>query len=52
MLAFILWVVLAFVIAIGARNRGRSFGGFLVLSLLLSPIIGFIILVALGEKKG
>lgn len=47
----IVWIVLCFVIAAGAKNRNRSYGGFLVLSLFLSPLIGLIVLVALGEKK-
>ncbi|MBQ9205159.1 MAG: hypothetical protein IJP90_07940 [Treponema sp.] len=48
---FILWLVLAFVVANGAANRGRSFGGFLALSILFSPLIGAFILFVLGEKK-
>lgn len=48
---FILWVILAFVVATGAKNKGRSYGGFLVLSLLLSPLISGIILLVLGENK-
>jgi hypothetical protein len=46
----ILWVVLAFAVAFSAKKRGRSFGGFLVLSLLLSPVIGFIVLAIKGKK--
>jgi DNA polymerase III epsilon subunit family exonuclease len=46
----ILWIVLAFVIAFSAKKRGRSFGGFLVLSLLLSPVVGFIVLVIKGNN--
>lgn len=48
---FILWLVLAFVVASGAKNKGRSYGGFLILSLLFSPLIGAFILLILGEKK-
>ena len=48
---FILWLVLAFVVANGASNRGRSFGGFLAISILFSPLIGAFILLILGEKK-
>jgi DNA polymerase III epsilon subunit family exonuclease len=46
----ILWVVLAFAVAFSAKKRGRSFGGFLVLSLLLSPVIGFIVLILRGKN--
>ena len=47
----IIWLVLCFVIAAGAGNRGRSAVGFFFLSALLSPLIGFIALIALGNKK-
>lgn len=50
-IAFIIWLVLAFVVAAGAKNRGRSYGGFLIVSLLLSPLIGGLILLILGNKK-
>jgi hypothetical protein len=48
---FILWIILAFVLASTAKDKGRSYGGFLTLGLLLSPIIGFIILIAMGETS-
>jgi len=48
---FILWVILAFVLASSAKTKGRSYGAFLALGLFLSPIIGFIILMAMGENK-
>ncbi len=48
---FIVYIVLAFVISAGAKNRNRSGFGFFILTLLLSPLISFIILIALGEKK-
>ena len=41
---FLLWLVFAIVVGAVAKNNGRSFGGYFVLSLLLSPIIGLIIL--------
>ena len=47
----IIWLVLAFVLASSAKKKGRSYGGFLVIGLLLSPLIGFIILLAMGENK-
>jgi len=50
-LGFALWLALAIVIATGARNRNRSYWGYLVLSILLSPFIAFIVLITLGEKK-
>jgi len=45
------WLVLSFIIAIAAKKRGRSFGGYLVLSLLLSPLITGIIVLLLGQKE-
>jgi hypothetical protein len=48
---FILWIILAFVLASTAESKGRSYGGYLAIGLLLSPIIGFIILIAAGENK-
>ena len=50
-IGFILWLVLAFVVAAGAKNKGRSYGGFLAISILCSPLIGAFILLILGEKK-
>lgn len=49
-IVFILWLVLSFVVANGAKNRGRSFGGFLAISLIFSPLIGAFILLILGDK--
>lgn len=48
---FIVWLILSFVVANGAKNRGRSFGGFLAISILLSPLIGAFIMLVLGDKK-
>jgi RNA polymerase subunit RPABC4/transcription elongation factor Spt4 len=48
---FIIWAVLSVVIGYGAQKRNRSFAGFIVLSLLTSPLIALIVLLALGEKQ-
>jgi len=40
------WVILSFVVARGAKNRGRSYGGYL----LFSPIIAGFILFLLDPK--
>lgn len=50
-LVFILWLILAFVVASAAKNKGRSYGGFLVVSLIFSPLIGGLIVALLGEDK-
>ena len=47
----IIWFVLAFVLGSTAKSKGRSFGGFLFLGLILSPLIGFIILLVMGDNK-
>jgi hypothetical protein len=47
----IAWIILAFVLASTAMNKGRSFGAFLALGLIFSPIIGFIVLIAIGDNK-
>ena len=47
---FFLWFVFAFVVAAIGSNRTIGFWGALILSLLLSPLIG-IIVVALSRSK-
>lgn len=46
----ILWVILSFVVAIIAGNRKLGFGAGLILSILLSPVIGLIIALASARK--
>jgi len=50
-LIIIFWIILSFVIASAAKKRGRSYGGYLLLSLFLSPLIGIIALSLLGETE-
>lgn len=45
------WLVFAVVVGVAANSRGRSGFGWFLLSLLLSPLIG-IILVLVMPKKG
>ncbi len=45
------WIILSFVLASAAQKRGRSYGLFLALGLLCSPIIGFIILLVMSENE-
>ncbi len=49
-IGFILWLVLSFAVAAGASNRGRSFGGFLALPIIFSPLVGAFILLILGDN--
>ena len=51
LIGFIVWLVFTLVVASGAKNRGRSFGAFFLISILLSPLVGGLILLTLGEKK-
>ena len=41
------WIVLSIHIGAWAINKGRNGAGFFFLSLLMSPLIGFVVLVAI-----
>ena len=45
----IIWIVLAIGCAIFASNKGRDVGRWFVISVLLSPVIGFILLLILQD---
>jgi hypothetical protein len=47
----ILYFIFCIIVGRAASNRGRSGIGYFLISLLLSPLIGFIIILALGENK-
>ena len=48
----ILWLCLSVLCGMLASGKGKSFWGYLFLSLLLSPIVGFIaVLIAKEDKK-
>lgn len=47
----VLWVGLSFVVASAARNRNRSYGGYLLLSVLTSPLVAGFIVMLLGQKR-
>jgi biotin transporter BioY len=42
----ILWVTVSIVVGVAAARRGRSFGGWLILALLISPILALLLLIA------
>jgi hypothetical protein len=44
------WLILSFVAASVAGNKGRSFGGILFLSLIFSPIIGLIVALCMAAN--
>jgi len=50
-LYIIIWVVLAFFVGYLANKKGRSFFGYFILALILSPLVGFIILLVVGEDE-
>lgn len=50
-IGLIVWLVLAFLVAGGARNRGRSGLVWFLPSCLQSPIIAGIALVVLGSRR-
>lgn len=47
----ILFIVFGIIVWAIAKSKGRSGIGYFSLSLLLSPIIGLVVLLVLGEKK-
>ena len=47
----LVWFVFAAGVAIAAGNKGRSTVGFFLLSALLSPIVGLIVLLVVGDKS-
>jgi hypothetical protein len=47
-LILFIWLPLCLVVGSTARSRGRSFLGFSLLSALLSPLIGLVILLCLS----
>lgn len=42
--AFVIWVLLAVAVGMLAGSRGRSSGGWCLISLVISPLLGFIFL--------
>lgn len=43
------WVIFAGVVGMIASSRGRGFGGFFMLSLVISPLLGLVVLLASGD---
>jgi hypothetical protein len=44
------WFILSIVVGVFASSRGRSGFGYFILSILLSPLLGFIIALVAGPK--
>lgn len=45
------WIIFAVVVGIAASNRGRSGFGWFLLSILLSPLLGLILVLVLPDQK-
>ena len=45
------WLIFTIVICCMAKSRGRSALGFFLLSLFLSPLVGFIVLLIVGKNE-
>jgi hypothetical protein len=48
---FIVWLVFAFVVAIAASGRGRSWVGWFFISVVLSPLVGLILVLVLSNLR-
>lgn len=46
---FLFWFIMSVVVGVVASSRGRPGFGYFILSLILSPLIGFILAVALPK---
>lgn len=51
MIIFLSWIVFSILVGVYANNKGRSGAGFFFLSLLLSPLIGFIIVAVSSPQR-
>ena len=45
----LIWIVLVIILSVAASKRGRSGFGWFLLNLFLSPLVGFMALVALPD---
>src|ERR1051326_7817810 len=48
---FIAWLVFSFVVAIAASARGRSGAGWFLISVVLSPLVGLILVLVLPNLR-
>lgn len=47
----IIWIIVAYIVAYDARNKGWDFGTYLAIGLFLSPLLSLIILAIKGEAS-
>ena len=50
-IAIIFWIIIACLIFPFANKRGRSGFGWFIFSVIFSPLLGFIVLLCLGETE-
>jgi hypothetical protein len=50
-IVFVLWIVLSVAIAVAASNRGHNGAGWFFLSLLISPVIALLFLIASRDRR-
>ncbi len=50
MAIFLFWIIFPILVGSYANTRGRSFFGYFLLSLFLSPLIGLLVLLILGPN--
>lgn len=51
LIIFIAWIIITFIIAGAAKEKGRSFIGYLILGLFLSPLVSGFVLLVVGKKE-
>lgn len=51
MAIILFWLFFSFCVGAFAQHRGRSGGGYGLLALLISPLIAFIVVLALGPNR-
>jgi hypothetical protein len=50
-LGAVIWLIFCLLLASAAKKKGRSYSGFLALGIFLSPLIGFLILLVMGDNE-
>lgn len=50
LLVLLFWLFLCFLVGVYAEHRGRSGGGWGLIAFLLSPLIAFLVLLAIGPN--
>jgi hypothetical protein len=51
MIIFVIWIILAFIVASFGKNTNLGYGGTLLISLIFSPVIGLIVAAVSGKPQ-